>query len=251
MNFLKSTISASALLLALSACKIDSTDKVHGAKWEYTGQHGPEFWASLSSDYAACAGSQQSPIDLVATHAAENEAIETNWERFVSEVINNGHTIQANAPDGHFTLFGGERYELLHVHFHAKSEHTVDGEHYPMEAHFVHRSESGALMVLGVFLVPGANNADLERLWDAIPAKDETKSTVGAVSFEALLPENPANYRYSGSLTTPPCSEIVNWVVFEQPVEASVEQLATFEALYPNSNRPIQSTNRRLILNSF
>lgn len=155
MNNLKSMVSASALIVAMTA---GAATTAHAAKWAYGGEHGPEYWAELSGEYAACAGAEQSPINLVATHSATTEAIETNWRSFVSEVVNNGHTIQANAPAGNDTLFGGERYELLQLHFHAESEHTADGESFPMEAHFVHRSASGALMVLGVFLVPGAEH---------------------------------------------------------------------------------------------
>lgn len=245
MNNLKSMVSVSALFVAMTA---GAATTAHAAKWAYGGEHGPEYWAELSGDYAACAGAEQSPIDLVATHSATTEAIETNWRSFVSEVVNNGHTIQANAPAGNVTLFGGERYELLQLHFHAESEHTADGESFPMEAHFVHRSDSGALMVLGVFLVPGEGNAVLGEIWDAIPYEGASENTARAIDVESLLPDESAVFRYAGSLTTPPCSEIVNWVVYEQPVEVSAQQLAIFEALYPNSNRPIQPTNRRLVL---
>lgn len=245
MHNLKSMVSVSALIVAMTA---GATITAKSAEWAYSGEHGPEYWAELSGDYAACAGAEQSPIDLVATHSATTEAIETNWQSFVSEVVNNGHTIQANAPAGSHTLFGGERYELLQLHFHAESEHTADGKSFPMEAHFVHRSDSGALMVLGVFLVPGSQNAVLEEIWDVVPGEGASGHTGREIDFRALLPDESAVFRYAGSLTTPPCSEIVNWVVYEQPVEVSHEQLATFVALYPNSNRPIQPTNRRLVL---
>lgn len=216
--------------------------------WGYSGKEGPEHWAELSEENKACAGGQQSPIDLVATHGADNESVELNWESEPAEILNNGHTIQANVPKGSVTLFGGKRYALLQFHFHHMSEHTIKGRHSPLEAHFVHSGEDGSLLVLGVMFEPGKENAELEKVWAVAPSKPGSATTNGAVTPASLIPGGQKFYRYEGSLTTPPCSEIVHWVVYTKPLAASQAQIDAFAMLYPRNNRPVQALNRRFVL---
>lgn len=221
-------------------------------EWSYEGPKGPEHWSEIESEFAACgSGREQSPIDLQRTHAAEPEEIEISWQAFGPEVVNNGHTIQANAPAGSYTTFDGKRYDLLQLHFHHKSEHTLDGKQLPMEAHFVHKSAQGDLLVLGVFLVPGQANGTLRTILDNAPQSKGTRKVEAAIDLETLVPDDSAIFRYAGSLTTPPCSEIVSWVVYDRPVEVSPVQIEAFAELYPNNFRPTQSTNRRFILFGF
>ena len=223
-----------------------------GAKWAYEGPKGPEHWSEIKSEFAACgAGREQSPIDLQRTHAAEPEKIEISWQAFEPEVVNNGHTIQANAPAGSYTTFDGKRYDLLQLHFHHKSEHTLDGEQLPMEAHFVHKSAEGDLLVLGVFLVPGRTNGALKTILDSAPQSRGSQSAEAAVDLRSLVPDDSAIFRYAGSLTTPPCSEIVSWIIYDRPVEVAPVQIEAFARLYPNNFRPTQPTNRRFVLFGF
>jgi len=238
------TLTCAALLL-LAGPALASGDQVH---WGYTGDEGPARWADLSSEYAACGGDQQSPVDLVATHETDDENLDLRWTPFAPEVVNNGHTIQANAPAGNETDFGGTTYTLLQVHFHHVSEHTIGGRHSPMEAHFVHKGPDGGLFVLGVMLVEGDENEDIAKIWAAAPATEGEAQAKAAVDFADLIPDHDDYYRYAGSLTTPPCSEIVDWVVFSEPIELSADQIAAFAALYPANNRPLQPRNRRFIL---
>ena len=120
-----------------------------------------------------------------------------------------------------------------------------------MEAHFVHKSAQGDLLVLGVFLVPGRTNGALKTILDAAPRSKGSQSAEATVDLTSLVPDDSAIFRYAGSLTTPPCSEIVSWVVYDRPVEVSPVQIEAFAELYPNNFRPTQSTNRRFILFGF
>jgi carbonic anhydrase len=175
-----------------------------------------------------------------------------SWAPSPFEIANNGHTIQANAAPGGSVTLGGKQYELLQFHFHHPSEHQVDGRPYSMEAHFVHKSVDGNLAVLGVFLTPGQEHSELQKLWARIPRQAGQKAaTAGPVDTRLLLPANRACYRYAGSLTTPPCSEIVNWLVFREPIEVSAAQIAEFARLYPANARPVQPQHRRFILGNF
>ena len=218
----------------------------HG--WGYEDANGPKVWGELSPEYALCSkGTQQSPIDLHKTLPGDIEDLSVHWRDFAPEVVDNGHTIQANAPAGSYATLDGVRYELLQVHFHHRSEHTVNGEHTDMEAHFVHRSADGDLLVLGVLMTPGPEQAAIQTLWDAAPPKGERASAL-PLSLGTLLPDDRTAFRYAGSLTTPPCSEVVTWFVFSAPITASPAQIDAFAARYPANNRPVRPLNRRLIL---
>ena len=209
-------------------------------------------WGEISELYKTCGiGQAQSPINISTGQAIEAEpaTLSFGWQAFTPEVENNGHTIQANADGqaGTVTL-GDKKYEMLQYHFHYLSEHTIDGEHAPMEVHFVHKSEAGDLLVVGVLISEGEANPNLAALWDVIPQTHSQASAKQAVDPTDLLPEDQTAYRYKGSLTTPPCSEIVTWHVMKDTVTASPEQIETFKALYPANYRPVQEDNRRYIL---
>lgn len=228
-----------------------STTVHHGAHWSYDGASGPDHWGDLKAEYEACAaGAQQSPIDFRDVRSADLAAPQVNWHAFTGQVINNGHTIQVNVAPGSSMVLEGKTYQLLQFHFHHASEHTVDGKHYPLEAHFVHQAEDGTLGVLGVFFEEGASNPLLDHILALAPTGEgEAEETLQVDPF-ALLPTDLRMYRYEGSLTTPPCSEVVEWVVFKQPMQASKTQLNAFAALFDHNYRPVQSLNRRYVLAS-
>jgi carbonic anhydrase len=243
-SFAALVLGAAALASMVNATALAASDK---PRWSYSGSDGPDHWAALGDGkiYAACAGSEQSPVDLSGAVPADVEDIAIHWQPFQATVKNNGHSIEATAAPGQTTDFGGAVYNLLQVHWHHQSEHTIDGSHAPLEAHFVHQNPAtGALMVLGVMMVEGEANPELQKIWDAIPAGAEA----AAGDWSAMLPAERTIYRYAGSLTTPGCGEIVNWVVFKTPVTASRAQIDAFAALYPVNNRPLQPLGRRFVL---
>lgn len=219
--------------------------------WSYAGDTGPDRWGSLSPDYAACAdGIGQSPIDLSDAIRAEIPPADIAWQAMDTYgVLNNGHTIQVNAPGGNRVTVLGKPFSLLQFHFHHSSEHTIDGTQFPLEAHFVHRSDDQSLSVIGVMIDEGAENAALATIWSLMPHEEsEIEITNRPLDPNALLPGSRSAYLYYGSLTTPPCSEVVTWVVLDTPVTASASQIAAFADLFPGNFRPVQPLNRRLLL---
>lgn len=238
-------------LFALGLCPLcaPSGFAAEGTHWSYEGETGPEHWGDLGGDSAACSvGSQQSPLDIVGAVKAELPPITIDWKNGGGEIVNTGHTIQVNMPAGSKLSRGDKTYELLQFHFHAPSEHLVDGKTFPMEVHFVHKNESG-LGVLGVFFTPGAANATFAGLAAAFPAKGGEKATAD-VDPNGMLPKTLDYWTYEGSLTTPPCSEIVDWMVAMEPIEVAASDIEKFTALYSMNARPALAPNRRFILAS-
>ena len=245
---------------ALTACSVCNTMIARaagkGAHWGYEGKEGPEQWGSLSKDYAACsAGREQSPIDLDSQVPAVLSDLSIEWGATSVNVVNNGHTIQANTDPGSRVVVGGKAYKLAQFHFHHPSEHAVAGKRHPMEAHFVHVADDGALAVLGVFMDGGATDGPvvdtIEAVWKVAPkTKGEAKGK-GKIVPAHLLPSDRAIYRYAGSLTTPPCSEVVSWTVFATPIAVQQAQIDTFAKLFPMNARPLQAINRRFLLGNF
>jgi len=222
------------------------------AHWSYDGETGPDHWGALSAANAVCsAGSQQSPLDIAGAIKAEVPAISVGWKAAGLSIVNNGHSIQANMPTGSTLSRGDRTYELLQFHFHHPSEHLVAGRRWAMEVHFVHQSaDRRSLGVLGVFVASGAANPTFARLAAAFPAAVSKEAALDGVDPKGLLPPSLAYWSYEGSLTTPPCSEIVDWMVAMQPVEVDAADIARFAALYPMNARPVLADNRRFILSS-
>jgi carbonic anhydrase len=168
----------------------------------------------------------------------------------VADGINNGHTIQINLPGGDTLTIGSDTYALAQYHFHNPSEHTVSGRHSPMEMHLVHKSAAGALAVVGVLIDEGAHNSAFDPIWANLPnAKGiETHYPSTTVDVDALLPVIRTTYRYDGSLTTPPCSEGVKWILMTTPIHLSKAQITAFTQLIPDNNRPTQPLNGRRVV---
>ncbi len=225
-----------------------------GVHWSYSGKEGPDNWGRLSKDYHMCRqGAEQSPIDIGGTAGFDGATvtpIDFDYHLNPVEILNNGHTIQVNYAPGSGITVRGKRFELLQFHFHTPSEHAVGGQRAPMEAHLVHKSADGELAVVGVMMQEGAENMALSEFWGLMPHKaGETKrgkSTL--INARDLLPHDAGFYRYMGSLTTPPCSEGVNWYVMAEPVSVSAAQLQQFETMIGANARPVQPAGKRLVL---
>ena len=217
--------------------------------WSYEGATGPELWGGLDPSFAVCdSGVQQSPINLAGAIPAGGGELQIQWQPTGGQVVNNGHTIQVNTEGGSAITLEGRRFSLLQFHFHLPSEHTVGGSSFPMEVHFVHQAEEGDLAVIGVFMDSGEAHAAIQAVWDAIPGVEESPAPLADVDPNALLPEGRGYSRYAGSLTTPPCSEVVSWVVMGESITVSQAQVDAFAALYPMNARPVQPLHRRFIL---
>nr|WP_290665872.1 carbonic anhydrase family protein [Ardenticatena sp.] len=217
-------------------------------EWGYDGEQGPAYWGQLSPDYATCAtGREQSPIDIPAWAPVNQPDLQFVYQSTPLTIVNNGHTVKVAYGEGSFMTLEGKQYKLLQFHFHAPSEHTWQGQYFPIEAHFVHQSDDGEYAVVGVFIREGAENTAYQSVWDHLPPNPGDPQTIEGVSVNAmeLLPADTSYYRYDGSFTTPPCTEGVKWVVMATPVEMSTEQIAAFQAIYDHNNRPVQPLNAR------
>ncbi len=217
--------------------------------WGYGPHDGPARWATLDPAFATCdLGREQSPIDLTGGRRADLTPVEFDYPRTRVAVENTGRTIQVNPDPGSGILLDGVRYALQQFHFHHGSEHTVDGARLPLEMHLVHRSDRGSLAVVGVLFTVGAANAALAPVWACLPATPGgSAAPSGRLDLSALLPAGHTTWRYRGSLTTPPCTEGVAWVVLTDPLTLSAAQIDAFAALYPNNRRPVQPLGERVL----
>lgn len=218
--------------------------------WSYDGPGSPENWGKLKEEFALCSsGKNQSPIDIAGTGEAASAPIEFNYQSAPLTIVNNGHTIQVNLPAGSTIKTGGKQYELLQFHFHNPSEHTAGGKASEMEVHFVHKNADGGLAVVGVFMNKGKENAALKNIWAHLPVKAGKEQMVKDVKVSPadLLPADKTYSNYLGSLTTPPCSEGVNWHVMKEPIEVSEDQIKKFGSIIKESARPVQLLQGRAI----
>ena len=242
------------VLAGLALCPLCAstglTEEVH--HWTYEGATGPDKWGGLEPNDAPCStGDQQSPIDITGAITARQPPLKISWTKRPDTIVNNGHTIQLNFAAGNTLHVGERRYGLTQFHFHHPSEHLVEGKKFAMEAHFVHSAEDGGLAVVGVFIVPGDANAVFHKVVSAMPEEEGPAVAADpAIDPNGLLPAQRTFYHYEGSLTTPPCSQTVDWLVLTHYIEVAETDIARFAKLYPMNARPVQELDRRFILSS-
>ncbi len=245
----------------------------HAPHWGYSGQAGPSHWADMDGKFALCgSGKRQSPVDIRDANPQALYPLDFQYRPVSLHVLNNGHTLQANynTASGDTTvviggntyplkskqvydstlMLGDVPYNLLQFHFHSPSEHARDGRRFPMEVHLVHKNANGNLAVVGIFLKRGKHNPTLQKLLEHVPSTLNTVSNGTGITINAtdLLPESRKMFHYGGSLTTPPCSENVNWFVMKTPIEVSDEQVRKFTQLIGRNARPLQQAYWRDML---
>jgi carbonic anhydrase len=248
-----------AVLAAVDAHRIDKAAAAaagHGgsaAHWAYIGEAGPATWGGLKPEFATCAvGKRQSPIDIRGGIEVDLEPVQFDYRDSGFNVLDNGHTVQVNVGAGNSIQVGGRRYELAQFHFHRPSEERINGRQYDMDVHLVHKDPEGRLAVVAVLLERGAAAQNVvQRVWNNLPLeKGEEQTASASLDLNQLLPADRGYYTYMGSLTTPPCSEGVLWMVMRQPVTVTQGQIDIFSRLYPMNARPLQSAAGRLIKQS-
>lgn len=257
LAFASAIVTASFSLAGCAAPTPEPTETAAAtpAAWSYEGANGPDAWGTLDPSYVTCVdGTAQSPIDIVPSAEADLENITFNYVAGEAGVFNNGHTVEAEPMnEGEDTIvLDGATYPFLQFHFHAPSEHAVNGEHYPLEVHFVHKTEAGDIAVVGVLIEEGKANKAWQPFVDLIAsATDNPEDSLTELDWAAMLPAVQTTYRYDGSLTTPGCSEGVKWNVMTTPISMSAEQIAAFVGAYANNARPVQPLNdREVVLDS-
>lgn len=251
---------------------MDSTSQVEGppksarpVEWSYE-DNGPDKWGNLSPVYAACGtGHSQSPIDIRKTKLktganlnfayVPSESFTIAHNNNMENIVDNGHTIQVTVEGGSVFTFGQKAYNLKQFHFHTPSEHTIDGKHLPMEMHMVHQSEDGSLAVVSILVKEGkTKNKNFENIITNLPSsKGESKDVKNSkIDLTAHIPKNISAYHYIGSLTTPPCTEDVQWVIMEDMISLTTEEIKAFSSRIGKNNRPVQKLyNRKVALDNF
>ncbi len=243
-----------ALVTLSTSCKNDTEipTSCTGIHWEYDGADGPLHWGELCTGYSDCAGTTQSPINIQnATADVTLTAIQVTYKPSTTHILFNGHTeyFSYDTLSPSTMTYGGVTYTLLQFHTHTQSEHRVSGTAYPMEIHLVHQNAAtGKLAVVGLLVSEGAENATLQKFIPYLPVKkDSTYNAAATYNASSLIPTATGYYTYAGSLTTPPCSEIVTWLVMKTPILASTAQIQAFKNVEGANYRPVQSLNSRTL----
>jgi carbonic anhydrase len=227
-------------------------DTGHATHWSYEGAGGPEGWGRMKPEFAKCStGTRQSPIDIRDGIKVSLDAVAFDYKPSAFRVVDNGHTVQVNVGPGNSIEVMGRRYDLLQFHFHRPSEERIDGKQFDMVVHLVHKDLEGRLAVVAVLLERGSALPIVQSVWNNLPLEkgDEVAARL-PLDLGALLPTERSYFTYMGSLTTPPCSEGVLWMVMKNPLQVSADQIGIFSRLYPMNARPVQSASGRLIKES-
>jgi carbonic anhydrase len=218
--------------------------------WGYAGLGAPENWSKIRPEYAACGtGRRQSPIDIRGGIKVDLEPIRFDYRNTEFRIADNGHTVQVEVGEGSSITVMGRTWPLVQIHFHRPSEERINGKAYDMVAHLVHKDYDNSTAVIAVLMEKGMEHPVIQTLWNYMPLEVGMESAPPnvAIDLSKLLPEKREYYTYMGSLTTPPCTENVLWMVFKNPIQVSQEQIGIFARLYPNNARPVQPVNDRLI----
>lgn len=237
----------STLSFILVATSIAYASDNHMTHWGYEVDNGPEVWGNLG--YETCKiGTTQSPVNIIAKNAktTKNE-LNIAYKPSSASLVNNGHTIQANFDDSGDVVFEGKAYKLIQTHFHTPSENQLNGKKYPLEAHFVHKTKDGAILVLAVLFEKGAANMELNKISIATPKEVGIVLDINDFNPDKLLPTKHGYYAFTGSLTTPPCTEKVQWVVLKAQQTASEKQIANLHMVMKDNARQPQMLNDRLV----
>jgi carbonic anhydrase len=252
---------------AVKALAKPAEKEVHAHHWSYfDGPEGPENWGNLNKDNLACLkGKSQSPININVDRVvkAQLDPTEFIYRPSPLSIIDNGHTIMVNYGEGSNLMVDGRQYRLVQFHFHKPSEEAINGERTDMVAHLVHQHHDGNLAIVAVLMStvqPASSrkywwgndavkeNALINTLWNNVPlVKGKTEMPGVMIDVNQMLPADKNYFTYMGSLTEPPCSENVLWLVLKNPIYVSEDQVKNFDRMYPMNARPLQPRGDRLV----
>jgi len=251
MKIISTILSATVAISLMTSVSMANEHSEEGHHWGYTGHNSPESWASLSPKNKMCGlGKNQSPINIITTLHTDGDKLKISYNGSSDSIIDNGHTIEVKMGDNNTFRLHGMIFSLKQFHFHSPSENRINGKSFPLEAHFVHTDKDGNLAVVAVMFEYGKENKTLAKIWNTMPAKEgeENKLNLKEVASE-LLPKSMEHYYFNGSLTTPPCTEGVRWIVLRNPVTVSKEQVEKFlKVMKHTNNRPVQPLNARVVV---
>ncbi|PIT23930.1 hypothetical protein BGI37_11320 [Snodgrassella alvi] len=243
----------SIIVLCFSLSLTTSAIAEH-AHWGYQGDHAPENWGKMANAQTCTTGKNQSPIDIFASKTNQKlPKLKFNYRHAtIKQIVDNGHTLQFNFDPNSGLTYNNKTYTLVQFHAHKAAEHTINGVRYPLELHFVHQAADHSKLVIAVFVQEGKANLYFEKLAAFKKlAKNSSENTNILFNPEHLYPHKHNYYRYAGSLTTPPCSEPVTWILFRQPITLPKAEIEAISYYLPKNNyRPIQPLNNRIIENN-
>ncbi len=238
--------------LAVGAAACPLCRPAMAAEWSYQGARGPAGWGGLDGAALCGSGASQAPIDLTDATPALLRPLRFSYRPMPLTLHNDGHTVRLPVPAGSGAHIHGIDFALEDIHFHRPSEHSVDGARHAMEAHFMHHAVDGMIAVVAVFLNSGGDHPAYTPIFRHLPPRIGAPVPVPGVMVDpaSLLPQERAYFTYEGSLSRPPCSENVVWVVYRAAVEVLPQQIAAFARLYSGNARPIQARDDRTLLSS-
>ena len=219
-------------------------------QWAYEGAGGPQAWGKLQPEFSLCAsGRRQSPINIEESQTLRGpaEPLQFSYQPSNATVRHDGHTIEVTVSGNNALTVRGSTYKLVQLHFHHPAEERINNQGFAMVVHLLHKNDQGQFAMLAVLLEPGEANALINKVWTYIPLDkgDQVPMPAGMLDLNELLPKDQRYYQFFGSLTTPPCTEDVLWLILKQTATASKEQIKLFSQLFPNNARPIQAINGR------
>ena len=222
----------------------------HHAHWGYSGEGSPAHWGELDKKFFMCKyGVNQSPVNLNRFIESELNPLKINYTQRVKSVTNNGHTIEVKASGANSVNVDNKEFKLLQFHFHTPSENTINGQYFPMESHFVHKSKDGEFLVVSIMFKEGEKSSKLQNILNSLDKKIGNENKIkNSFNPKDIFPKKLSYFRYDGSFTTPPCTEGVRWIVLKEPVTATKEQIATMHKIMGDNNRPVQPLKARVIL---
>ena len=251
---MRNLISPSIVCIALVAVVADSAQEHHPElNWDYGDANGLNHWGDLNPEFAACrTGHHQSPIDIRNPRKADLPPLRFDYKPSPLRIVDNGHTVMVRYAPGSFLYVDGKQYELKQFHFHRPSEEKIHGKNFDMTVHLVHADRAGKLAVVAILLQQGEDNPLLRELWRDLPQEKEKEEILSNIQIDIsrLLPSDRGYYTFSGSVTTPPCSEDVTWFVLKNPATISAAEIEQFSRLYRNDARPTQPLYDRVVLES-
>jgi len=248
MKIISTILSTTVAITLFSSMAIANGNNHH---WGYTGHNSPESWAMLSPDNKMCGlGKNQSPINITTTLHINLDELKIAYNGSSENIVNNGHTVQVNMGKDNTIILHDMIFQLKQFHFHTPSENRIHGKAFPLEAHFVHLDKDGNIAVVALMFQEGEENKELAKIWEKMPTKEGEKNELKLQKIaSALLPKKMEHYHFNGSLTTPPCTEGVRWIVLKEPVTVSKEQVEKFlQTMHHANNRPVQPINARVII---
>ena len=230
--------------------KTDPVRPNSALNWAYEGAGGPQAWGKLQPEFSLCAsGKRQSPINIEESQTLRGpaEPLQFSYQPSNATVRHDGHTIEVSVIGDNALTVRGSTYKLVQLHFHHPAEERVNNQGFAMAVHLLHKNAAGQFAMLAVLLEPGQANALINKVWTYMPLDkgDQVPMPAGMLDLNELLPKDQRYYQFFGSLTTPPCTEDVLWLILKQTATASKEQIKLFSQLFPHNARPMQALNGR------